>query len=80
VITSLSIRRTAPTAAPISIIDFGQFFIRSDRPETLRNPLVLRPPEVLFEDKWNYRVDLWVMGCTVYILWIYLLFSVVIVS
>lgn len=55
----------ASLAASINIIDFGQSFTASARPSTLRTPLVFRPPEILFEDDFDYRVDLWSMGCTV---------------
>ncbi|KAI9701737.1 MAG: hypothetical protein M1820_006365 [Bogoriella megaspora] len=50
----------------IRIIDFGQSFTNSTRPRTLKTPLVLRPPEVLFNDDWDYRVDLWSTGCTIF--------------
>jgi serine/threonine-protein kinase SRPK3 len=47
------------------LIDFGEAFTANDKPETLHTPMALRPPEVLFEDTWDYRVDLWSVGCTV---------------
>jgi serine/threonine-protein kinase SRPK3 len=55
----------ASITTPINIIDFGQSFTESARPTTLKTPLVLRPPELLFEDEWDYRVDLWTVGCNV---------------
>lgn len=49
----------------IRLVDFGESFQRSDIPRTLRTPLVVRAPEVLFGDQLNYCVDLWSMGCMV---------------
>jgi serine/threonine-protein kinase SRPK3 len=49
----------------IKIIDFGESFPSTDVPETINTPICLRAPEVLFEDKLDYRVDLWSAGCLV---------------
>lgn len=49
----------------IQIIDLGQSFTKSARPETLSTPVVLTPPEIIFLDDWDHHVDLWAMGCTV---------------
>ncbi|KAI9656539.1 MAG: hypothetical protein M1821_004746 [Bathelium mastoideum] len=52
--------------SPIKIVDFGQSFTRSTIPQTLKTPLVLRPPEVLFGDNFDYRVDSWSAGCVMF--------------
>lgn len=49
----------------IKIIDFGESFLSTAVPRTLHTPLVVRAPEVMFEDRLDYRVDLWSMGCMV---------------
>lgn len=49
----------------IKIVDFGQSFLPAFAPRTLRTPLAVRPPEVLFSDPLDFRVDLWSMGCMV---------------
>lgn len=50
---------------PIKIIDFGQSFLRNESPDTLHTPFPYRAPEIIFQDKIDYRVDLWSMGCLV---------------
>jgi len=64
----------SPTSLPVSdltstssvkIVDFGESFLSDNKPGTLHTPLVVRAPEVIFEDDWDYRVDLWSMGCMV---------------
>jgi hypothetical protein len=50
---------------PIKLIDFGESFLAGDRPRTLRTPLALRAPELLLGDQWDFRADLWTLGCTV---------------
>lgn len=47
------------------LIDFGEAFTSEHAPQSLRTPLVLRAPEVLFGDKLDFRVDIWSAGCTV---------------
>lgn len=49
----------------VRVVDFGEAFTPPDKPETLRTPLALRAPEVLFEDKWDHRADLWSAACLV---------------
>lgn len=49
----------------IKIIDFGESFLSSDIPNTLHTPFPVRAPEIIFDDKLDYRVDLWSMGCMV---------------
>lgn len=49
----------------IKIIDFSESFLRSTIPQTLHTPLPIRAPEVIFQDRIDYRVDLWSLGCMV---------------
>ncbi|KAL2862713.1 kinase-like domain-containing protein [Aspergillus lucknowensis] len=51
---------------PIKLIDFGESFSRDTVPRTLHTPLSLRAPEVIFRDRFDYRVDLWSMGCLLF--------------
>jgi len=63
--------RAIPTFSPsseIRLIDFGESFKGDDKPKTLNTPLSMRAPELIFEDKWDYRVDLWSAGCAVCLL------------
>lgn len=50
---------------PTKIIDFGESFLPGDRPQHLHTPLALRAPELLLGDEWDFRVDLWALGCAV---------------
>lgn len=51
---------------PIKIVDFGQSFLRNESPpDTLHTPFPYRAPEIIFQDKVDYRVDLWSMACLV---------------
>lgn len=49
----------------IKIIDFGESFLPGSIPQTLHTPLAVRAPENIFQDSFDYRVDLWSMGCMV---------------
>ena len=49
----------------VKIADFGGSFYGSNRPDSMNCPMVFRPPEVLFGDDWDFRVDVWSMGVTV---------------
>ncbi|KAG6176214.1 hypothetical protein E4U36_008178 [Claviceps purpurea] len=50
----------------IKIIDFGEAFFGDDAPSTLKAPLVLRAPEIIFGDRPDLRVDLWTAGCLIF--------------
>ncbi|KAG6112145.1 hypothetical protein E4U13_004407 [Claviceps humidiphila] len=50
----------------IKIIDFGEAFFGDDAPGTLKAPLVLRAPEIIFGDRPDLRVDLWTAGCLIF--------------
>ncbi|KAJ5200169.1 hypothetical protein N7472_005373 [Penicillium cf. griseofulvum] len=54
----------------VKIIDFGESFLRTSVPETLHTPLPVRAPEVIFQDRIDYRVDLWSMGCMLFELFV----------
>ena len=49
----------------IKLIDFGESFTPVCRPDRLHTPLSVCPPELIFKDRWDHRVDLWSVGCTV---------------
>jgi serine/threonine-protein kinase SRPK3 len=42
----------------IKIVDFGESFLGNDIPDTLHTPLPVRAPEIIFGEKFDYRVDL----------------------
>jgi serine/threonine-protein kinase SRPK3 len=50
---------------PIKLIDFGESFLPNSKPQTLHTPLALRAPEILLGQEWDFRADLWTLGCTV---------------
>jgi serine/threonine protein kinase len=50
---------------PIKIVDFGESFLDNEIPDKLHTPLPVRAPEIIFGEKFDYRVDLWSMGCMV---------------
>jgi hypothetical protein len=49
------------SAHSIKIIDFGESFLNTAVPQTLHTPLSVRAPAVIFQDRIDYRVDLWSM-------------------
>ena len=49
----------------VKIVDFGESFFDTAPPATLRTPLAVRAPEVLLEDRFDHRADLWSMACLV---------------
>ncbi|KAI0855953.1 kinase-like domain-containing protein [Xylaria cubensis] len=53
-------------APVVKIIDFGESFLPNRVPATLHTPLVVRAPEVLFNDLIDRRVDLWSLGCLLF--------------
>lgn len=50
---------------PIKIVDFGESFLSDNVPVMLHTPLPVRAPEIIFGEKFDFRVDLWSMGCMV---------------
>uniref|UniRef100_A0A093VIB6 non-specific serine/threonine protein kinase n=1 Tax=Talaromyces marneffei PM1 TaxID=1077442 RepID=A0A093VIB6_TALMA len=54
----------------IKIIDFGESFLPGSIPQTLHTPLAVRAPENIFQDSFDYRVDLWSMGCMLFELFV----------
>ncbi len=49
----------------LRIIDFGETFKQGCEPVKLAQPGPLRVPETIFEDKFDYRLDLWRAGIVV---------------
>lgn len=49
----------------IRLLDFGESFLRGNEPQHLAQPGSLRVPETIFTDLFDYRVDLWRVGCAV---------------
>jgi serine/threonine-protein kinase SRPK3 len=49
----------------VRLIDFGEAFAHGNEPSTLAQPKGLEAPETIFIDSFDYRVDLWRVGCTV---------------
>ncbi|KAJ5124952.1 uncharacterized protein N7515_008777 [Penicillium bovifimosum] len=50
----------------IRLLDIGESFLQGEEPETLAQPGSLRVPETIFMDSFDYRVDLWRVGCMIY--------------
>ncbi|KAJ5812377.1 hypothetical protein N7474_008678 [Penicillium riverlandense] len=50
----------------IRLLDFGESFLLDTKPEKLAQPGILRVPETIFTDGFDYRVDLWRVGCMIY--------------
>ncbi|KAF2860321.1 kinase-like protein [Piedraia hortae CBS 480.64] len=46
----------------IMLIDFGQAFYLASPPATLATPICYRPPEVVFHEKVDEKVDVWSAG------------------
>lgn len=49
----------------IRLLDFGESFLQGEEPEQLSQPGTLRVPEMIFTRVFDYRVDLWRVGCMV---------------
>jgi hypothetical protein len=49
----------------IRLIDFGEAFVCGNAPSRLAQPSGLEVPETIFTANFDYRVDLWRIGCTV---------------
>lgn len=49
----------------IRFIDWGEAFKQGAESNRLAQPGDLRAPEILFTGQFDYRVDLWRVGCTV---------------
>ncbi|KAL5316744.1 hypothetical protein ACEPPN_015795 [Leptodophora sp. 'Broadleaf-Isolate-01'] len=50
----------------IRLIDFGEAFTQGSRPDRLAQPPDIRAPETIFTDHFDYRLDLWRAGITIY--------------
>lgn len=49
----------------IRLLDFGECFQQGEEPESLAQSSILRVPETLLSDSFDYRVDLWRTGLVV---------------
>lgn len=49
----------------IRLYDFGQSFFHGKEPEILMQPKMMKAPEGILTDKFDYRVDLWSIGYVV---------------
>ena len=49
----------------IRLIDWGETFVHGAEPTKLAQPADLRAPEIIFSGRFDYRLDLWRVGCTV---------------
>ncbi|KAF2227230.1 kinase-like domain-containing protein [Elsinoe ampelina] len=48
------------------LIDFGQSFEFNSPPSKINTPLVFRGPELLFDSRWDHRIDIWSLACTIF--------------
>lgn len=49
----------------LRIIDLGEAFLQGAEPTALAQPGSLRAPETIFNDSFDYRIDLWRAGLMV---------------
>lgn len=49
----------------IKILDLGEVFCQGEKPPPCVLPGECRAPEVIFEDSFDHRTDLWQAGCAV---------------
>jgi serine/threonine-protein kinase SRPK3 len=49
----------------VRVIDLGEAFPHGAEPANLAEPGGLQVPEKIFTGRFDYRVDLWRVGCTV---------------
>ncbi|RGP76702.1 heterokaryon incompatibility het-6 [Fusarium longipes] len=50
----------------IKVIDFGEGFFGDSPPANLNTATSIRPPEMIFDEPVDYRVDLWSGGCLIF--------------
>ncbi|KAL1387426.1 kinase-like domain-containing protein [Phyllosticta capitalensis] len=50
----------------VKIVDFGESFSKGKAPETVDTTQCLKPPEVMFGDPLDHRLDMWSMGCLLF--------------
>lgn len=49
----------------IKVVDLGELFSQGQEPAACVLPGECRAPEVLFEDSFDHKTDLWLAGCAV---------------
>lgn len=52
--------------AQVVIADFGEAFLPKEPPKQLHTPVLLLPPEFLFQERLGTPVDIWTLGGTLY--------------
>lgn len=50
----------------VVIADFGEAFFPAEPPTQLHTPILLLPPEFLFNERLGPPIDVWTLGCTLY--------------
>ncbi|KAI9039308.1 uncharacterized protein KD926_009750 [Aspergillus affinis] len=50
----------------IRLLNLSESFLQGEEPTRLAQPGILRVPETIFTDSFDYRVDLWRAGCMIY--------------
>ncbi|KPM36720.1 hypothetical protein AK830_g9868 [Neonectria ditissima] len=50
----------------IRLVDWGEAFAHGAEPTELAQPGDLRAPEIIFTGRFDHRIDLWRVGCTIY--------------
>ncbi|KAK2603198.1 hypothetical protein N8I77_009672 [Diaporthe amygdali] len=50
----------------IRLIDWGESFREGEEPARLAQPVDCKAPETIFDDRFDYRVDLWRVGIVIY--------------
>lgn len=65
---AVTLRAVDPSAAEISIIDFGEASFSSTPRTTWHTPLLLQAPEALLGESVGQPADMWAFACTVFAL------------
>ncbi|KAM3481361.1 hypothetical protein MY5147_000752 [Beauveria neobassiana] len=64
-LASLSEQAPLDVIEDICLVDFGESFRLKAVPDVLAQPIDLRVPETLFGTEFNYKFDLWRLGCVI---------------
>lgn len=46
----------------IRLLDIGESFLQGEEPERLPQPVMLKAPETILTNMFDYRIDLWRVG------------------